>query len=237
MDIVRGLKELFAAGVDLIYPRVCCVCHRSLTRGEKVICLHCLDALPRTDVHRSEFNFIHKKLAGHTLIERAGAWFHYSRESNYASIIHDAKYRGMPDLAREAARLYAGEIIGDGFFDDIDIILPVPMHTAKMLSRGYNQAEMAARGISEATGIPVADNLVATRGHDSQTRKNSWERLLNARNIYELIRAAEIEGRHILIVDDVITTGATMLACADAVRQGAPSARISVLALAATSLH
>lgn len=237
MGIIEGIRELAAGAMDLLYPRVCCVCHRSLTRGEKVVCLHCLDALPRTDVHNSDFNFIHKKLVGHTLIERAGAWFYYSRESEYASIIHDAKYRGMPDLARQAARLYAIEIADDGFFDGIDLILPVPMHPSKILSRGYNQAEKIASGISEVTGIPIGDNLVATRKHDSQTRKNSWERLLNARDTYDIRYSEELAGRHVLIVDDVITTGATMLACADVVHSAAPDARISVLALAATALN
>lgn len=233
----RNLKKLLRAGVDTIYPRVCCVCHRSLTAGEEVICLHCLDRLPRTFAHRSSFNTIHKRLAGHVLVDRAAAWFHYYRGSEFAALIHDAKYHSMPETGRKSAAIFASEIAADGFFEGIDLILPVPMHKLKLLSRGYNQSYMIAKGLRDVTGINIGANLIALRGHSTQTHKNAWHRLLNARNLYAVEDADEIDGKHLLIVDDVVTTGATLLACIEAVHEAAPAARISVLVLAATGLR
>lgn len=232
----RELTSWLLDAVNMIFPRVCCVCHRSLVAGERVLCLHCLDRLPRTMIHRNNFNSLHQRLAGHTPVERAAAWFHYIRGSEFVSIIHDAKYRGMPDIARDSGEIFAREILPDGFFDGIDIILPVPLHRAKFLTRGYNQAREIASGISRATGIPVGDNLEAKHGHTSQTRRNAWERFLNSRNIFTVTRPDMLARRHVLVVDDVITTGATMLACIDTIHAAEPSAVISVLALGATRL-
>lgn len=235
--MTESLLALLRAGCDIAYPRVCSVCHRSLAMGEEVMCLHCLDRLPRTNCHRSSFNSIHKRLAGHVLVERAAAWFHYYRDNEFAAVIHDAKYHGMPGVGRDAARIYAAEIESDGFFDGIDVIVPVPMHHTKLLARGYNQAYKIARGLSDVTGIEVSENLTARRGHDTQTRKNAWQRLVNARDIYDVEEPAQLAGKHVLVVDDVITTGATMLACLEAIHAAAPTARTSVLALAATGLR
>ncbi len=223
--------------LDVIYPDVCEVCGVSLTRGEETMCLHCLMKLPRTQIHREDFNLLHKRLAGNVPIERAGGYFYYYRESDYAQLIHRAKYCGRPVIAERLGARYAREIVADGFFDGIDMIIPVPLHRFKLISRGYNQSDAVARGISRVTGLPVGNNLVAGRGHSSQTRKNSYERWLNAQDVYAVSRHEELAGKHLLIVDDVVTTGATILACCEALHRAAPSARISVLALGITHLR
>lgn len=226
-------------GADLlrmIYPEVCEVCGTSLARGEDVMCLHCLLGLPRTLVHDDTFNIIHKRLAGSVPIERAAGYFYYYRESGYARLILNAKYRNRPLIDRRLAARYAREIESSGFFDGIDMILPVPMHRFKKIRRGYNQSDYIARGLNDVTGITIGKNLVARRGHATQTRKNSYARWLNAQDIYEVRDAAGLEGKHVLVVDDVITTGATMLACCKALRDAAPTVTISVLSLAVTHL-
>lgn len=232
-----GLTAWFRDLLGVIYPDVCEVCGESLIRGEETVCLHCLMKLPRTQIHQEEFNLLHQRLAGNVPIERAAGYFYYYRESDYAALIHRAKYRGRPVIAERLGARYAREIVGDGFFDGIDMIIPVPLHRFKMIRRGYNQSEAIAQGVSRVTGLPIGDNLVAVKGHSSQTRKNSYDRWLNAQDIYTVIRHEELNGKHLLIVDDVVTTGATLLACCEAVHKVQPSARISVLALGITHLR
>ena len=235
-----GRRRLMEWGRDLlriIFPKVCEVCGRSLVKGERVMCLHCDISLPRTRVHTDDFNAIHKRLAGSTPIDRAAGMFYYYRESDYARLIHVAKYNSRPIVARQLAETYARELLPDGFFDGIDVILPVPLHSIKLISRGYNQSEEIAKGLSAVTGIMVGDNLVARRGHSTQTKKNSYSRWVNAQGIYDVVNGDEFEGKHVLVVDDVITTGATLLACCEAIHRVAPTARISVLSLAVTHLR
>lgn len=223
--------------VNLIWPDVCEVCGCTLVKGEKVICLGCRLRLPRTNLHTQEFGLIHHRLAGRVPIERAAGYFYYYRSDPFTRLIHAAKYNGRPNVARYLAREYAGEIKDNGFFSGIDLILPVPLHRFKLWKRGYNQTEYLARGLKDATGIAIGGNLVATRGHSTQTRKGSYMRWLNTRNIYDVVRPDELEGKHILVVDDVITTGATLLACCEAIHRSAPTATISVLTLAVSHLQ
>lgn len=222
--------------LDIIFPRVCEVCGTTLVEGEDTLCLKCLLELPRTKLHREEFNAIHERLAGRVPIERAGAYFHYYRGNPYTRLIHKAKYNNLPAIGRKLGSLYASEISGDGFFEGIDMILPVPLHWFKQMKRGYNQSHEIARGIADVTGLPIGDNLTTRKGHSTQTRKNSFERWINAQDIYRAERGEELDGKHLLLVDDVITTGATTLACCQAVRKAAPTAKISVVAIALTHL-
>lgn len=233
MEWPRLLKGV----VNLIWPDVCEVCGCTLVKGEKVICLGCRLKLPRTNLHTHEFSLIHHRLAGRVPIERAAGYFYYYRSDSFTRLIHAAKYNGRPNVARYLAREYAGEIKNDGFFSGIDLILPVPLHRFKLWKRGYNQTEYLARGLKDATGIAIGSNLVATRGHSTQTRKGSYMRWLNTRNIYDVVHPDELEGKHILVVDDVITTGATLLACCEAIHRSAPTATISVLTLAVSHLQ
>ena len=232
-----GLKGWFSDLLRIVFPDVCEVCGSSLVRGEEVICLKCDMNMPRTRVHNDSFNIIHERLAGKTPIERAAGYFYYYRESDYAAIIHNAKYNGRPIIARKLAMRFAGELMADNFFDGIDIILYVPMFFLKKIKRGYNQSEYIAQGISQATNIPIGHNLISKRSHSSQTKKNSYSRWLNAQGVYDVINSDELENKHVLIVDDVITTGATLLACCDVVHNAVPSATISVLSLAVTRLR
>lgn len=232
-----GLKGWFSDLLRIVFPDVCEVCGSSLVRGEEVICLKCDMNMPRTRVHNDSFNIIHERLAGKTPIERATGYFYYYRESDYAAIIHNAKYNGRPIIARKLAMRFARELMADNFFDGIDLVLYVPMFFLKKIKRGYNQSEYIAQGISQATNIPVGHNLISKRSHSSQTKKNSYSRWLNAQGVYDVINSDELENKHVLIVDDVITTGATLLACCDVVHNAVPSATISVLSLAVTRLR
>lgn len=222
--------KIIKSFLDLLMPRTCPVCKRSLNIYENYLCLKCFYELPRTNLHKKEFNRIEQLFAGKIHIERATGYFYYEKESPYANIIKSIKYYNQPLMAHWLAKNFATEIIEDGFFKDMDFITYVPLHKNKMYKRGYNQSSYIAGGISEITGIPVKKLLIAKHPHESQTRKDVFDRWINTQNIYRGIPDADLKGKHILIADDVITTGATLMACADALTSH-HDIRISVLSL------
>jgi len=235
------LKYIRLWGRDLlnvIIPDLCTVCHTTLVGDEDILCLKCLMNLPRTNAHKTQPNIIHDRLISLTEpVERASSLFWYYRENEYASLIHDAKYNNRPKVARKLAQLHAQELIGYSFFDGIDIILPVPMHILKRVVRGYNQSEVIAKGIADVTGLPIGNNLVTLKLHASQTRKGALQRQENAREIYGVNNPETLNGKHILLVDDVITTGATIVSCMRAIHKLSPTTRFSVFSLALTHLR
>lgn len=221
---------------DVIFPNVCTVCHRTLVAGEKWICLDCLINLPFTNFHKSQSNSLLDRLFYTSLpIERATSMFYYRRDNPYVAIIHDTKYNSRPKVGRHLASLHAAELLTAGFFQDIDLLVPVPLHFLKKIRRGYNQAEEIAEAISDVCSIPVATPLKAS-WHRSQTRKDAHARFQNSVNVYSVKNAELIKDKHVLLIDDVITTGSTILACVRAIRIVSPSTRVSVYSLAATQL-
>lgn len=239
--ITRRLTGLLRDGVGslagLVYPRLCEVCGTALVDGEETMCLQCLCNFPVCGIDNFDSNLIHIRLAGHAPIERAVAAFYYIRDNRYTRLIQAAKYEGRPRIAAWLARRMAIELLPKGFFDGIGLIVPVPLHFSKKWRRGYNQSDYIAHAVSEATGIPVGYNLKCRRRHATQTRRNAFDRWINARNLYSVVGPEELANSHILIVDDVITTGATLLSCCEALHRAAPSARISVLSLAITQMQ
>ncbi|MBJ2185276.1 phosphoribosyltransferase family protein [Paramuribaculum intestinale] len=230
------MKQSIRSWIDdlasVIFPRVCEVCGRSLAHGEHILCLECLTDMPRTGIASDAFTQMHIRLASPGLpVEKAASWFYYYRDSPYAKLIQQAKYNGRPRLARTLGRMFATEIAPTGFFDGIDVITPVPLATLKFIIRGYNQAKEIALGISDATGLPVEEMLHARR-HSTQTRRTSYQRWINTRGVYTVSKHHTPDSRHILLVDDVMTTGATTLSCLTALHTASPAARISVATLA-----
>lgn len=238
MKLTDRLTAIASDLLSVICPDVCTVCSTPLVRGEKVMCLKCLAEMPLTGCHSEKFSVLHERtLSTAAPVDKAAAMMWYYRESPYATLIHDAKYRARPKVAEHLARTYARTLMREGFFDGVDILLPVPMHWLKVMRRGYNQAEVIARAISAETGIAVGDNLVCRRPHSTQTRKNAAERYENARDTYGVVHPEELHDRGIVIVDDVLTTGATIRACLERIHEAAPAARLSFLTLAATRLR
>lgn len=235
--LLNAIKNLIDSLLGMIFPNVCEICGNSLVEGEKVICSHCTIELPRTGYHLdSNFNELHKRLLCHCPIERATAFFHYYKDNRFSHLIHLIKYGNRPELGVALGQIFTRELKQSNFFNDIDLIIPVPIHSSKKRKRGYNQSEMIARGISKETGIPVSNNLVAYQAHSTQTRKNAIGRWLNSEGIFGAIGEEGLDGRHVLIVDDVITTGATMIRCCEAIHSASPTTTVSVLSLASTKL-
>lgn len=223
--------------LDALLPRCCEVCGRALVTSEHLICIGCDMAMPRTHYHLESFSDIHHRLAAPGIpIEKAASYFHYYRGNPYAELIKRAKYNSRPDLARELGRRFAIELLPTGFFSDIDRLIPIPLYPSKLWRRGFNQSEEICHGISQATGIPIADNL-RTRRHSTQTRKSASQRASNVKGLAYVKHPDELAGMHILVVDDVITTGSTMLDAVSALHAAIDPLKISVLSLAAAKLQ
>ena len=174
--------------------------------------------MPRTHYHLQKDNRIEKRFWGLIPIERATAFFYYHKGSDYCDIIHELKYKGRKEIGLFIGQYMAGEIQDSGFFTDIDAIIPVPLHRERMRQRGYNQSEWIAKGIAEVMNLPIDIRAVARIARtDSQTHQSASDRWENVKDAFVLQRdPEEFRGKHLLLVDDVLTTGATIMACASA---------------------
>lgn len=202
--------------LDLLAPRLCVVCGRRLSPTEQVLCASCNMHLPRTGFqHDAQDNILARLFWGIIPVERAAALFYYEASSKNSNILYDLKYHDHPEIGEEMGRLLAREFTEAGFFDGIDLIVPVPLARSRERHRGYNQSRCIAEGISSVTGLTVYDRAVRrTVFEKSQTQMRHWERQENVEGVFQLVDAEAVRGRHLLLVDDVVTTGATMAACA-----------------------
>lgn len=226
------IKDWLGSFLSLLFPRCCVVCGRPLAKGEECLCTMCNVELPRTDYHLRKDNPVEKLFWGKIPLERATSFYFYRKGSDFRQILHQLKYGGQKGIGAIMGRYMAAELQQSGFFEGVDVILPVPLHKKKQQIRGYNQSEWIARGITAVTGIPIDTEAVVRRKNtETQTRKSSLERWENVEGIFELHHAETLVGKHILIVDDVLTTGATTVECASCLT-GIEGIRISVLTLA-----
>ena len=223
--------------VELFYPRLCVGCGRKLFQDEHFLCVECLSSLPLAQVHESEDNFVEQHLYGRPYIESATTLMVYGKETVPQKIIHEIKYHGAKELAQSMGRMLGRQMKG-GRFSSVDMIVPVPLHPKRLKWRGYNQSEWIAKGLSEELGVPVRSNLVERVVETStQTNKNAEERWSNVKGIFALRQEVSTEGlkdHHLLIVDDVITTGSTLMACAAAFSH-VDNVKISAASLAAVN--
>lgn len=219
---------------DFIFPRTCHICGLGLAESERYICSSCLSRLPRTNYHRLPDNAMEQRFLGLFPFRQATGHFFYSRDSDLSVLMHDLKYHRFRGLARHLGSVVASELVTTGFLSGIDLIVPVPMHFMKKARRGYNQTEEIAYGIGSVSGIPVANALRAVRPHRTQTSLSLDQRLENTSGIFRLTDPGMVDGKEVLIIDDVCTTGATLSAAAEALLKDAPSAQVSLLTLGVT---
>lgn len=228
--------SLWTRLLDLISPHTCAVCGGRLSVTEEEICSVCNMHLPRTGFHKHPCdNPMARMFWGLIPIERATALFYYAPHSETSHLIYSLKYYARPDIGVALGRMAASELIGTGFFEGIDIIMPIPLASKRRRERGYNQSEEVAKGVSCITNIPIMTNIVErTRFNQSQTHLYRWERRENVVGVFRLLKAGErLSDKHILIVDDVVTTGSTITACAD-VFKNVEGVKFSVFALGYT---
>lgn len=219
---------------DFMFPRQCHVCGVPLSPSDRFVCMPCLARLPRTLYHRHADNPMEMRFMGVFPFERATGHFFYSRGLDVACLVHDLKYHRFRGLARRMGELMAEELLPTGFLSDIDIIVPVPMHWLKKSVRGYNQTEEIAAGLSRTVNIPVVLALKAVKSHRTQTSMTLDQRLRNTQGVFRVSDPGVLAGRHVLLLDDVCTTGATLSEAARTITASVPAAKLSLLTLGVT---
>ncbi len=216
---------------ELLFPRYCKVCRRRLMHSEQHLCIHCLLELPRTHYERDPNNLLMQHFMEWPEVIRATAYFYYYKEGEYSSLIHHLKYKDHPEVGTYLGRIAAMELKASGFFDGIDLIIPVPLSKKRYRQRGYNQCDYIAKGISKVTSIDISNKSIERMVNtDTQTAKGRMDRWKNTEGIFRIKDATTLTGKHILLVDDVATTGATLHACTSALLT-VPGVRVSVFAL------
>ncbi|EAY25116.1 ComF family protein [Microscilla marina] len=224
---------------SLIFPNYCLGCEAPLTKGEKQLCTRCLYDLPQTNYHLHKDNVLSQRFWGRVPIEYAFAYLKFSKGGKVQKILHELKYDHNQTIGEMVGNWYGQLLIDaalaklDGKQEQIfDLILPVPLHKAKLRSRGYNQSDCFARGLSAITDIPwYANVLRRNKATKTQTKKGRIDRWKNVDNIFEVLRPELVKGQHVLLVDDVVTTGATLEACANSLLK-VGTAKVSVATIA-----
>jgi len=230
------LKQYLQDFITLIFPHLCAGCGRSLVKGEEYICFHCLVDMPRTNFHTIPDNPLEKIFWGRVKIERATSWFFFRKGSDYQKILHHLKYKGMREIGVEMGHNFAAELKDSGFFDGIDCIVPVPLHPKKEKQRGYNQSQAIAEGISSILSIIIERDILIRRYYtESQTKKGRFERWENVSDLFEVKPEGYFAGKHVLLVDDVVTTGSTLEACAQKILE-CKGAKVSIATLGFASI-
>lgn len=207
--------HFFTDFVNLLYPRVCPCCGQNLFKQENLICTRCLYHIPKTNFHHFNDNPVARQFWGRVNVENATSYYFFYKGSKFQVLIHNMKYRGQKEIGYELGKIFGSELMSSSAYREIDLVVPVPLHVRKQRKRGYNQSEWIARGIAERMEKPI-DTRALYRAIESetQTRKTRYERWKNVENIFKLKTADALKDKHILLVDDVVTTGSTLEACA-----------------------
>ncbi len=218
--------------LSLFYPRLCVGCGDALQQNEEHLCLHCMLHLPETNFHQAHDNPLTNIFAGRVKVEEVASLLYYKKGNNVQRILHALKYKGQKELGAFLGEYYGHLLAREPRFQTVDYIVPIPLHPKKQRKRGYNQSEWIAKGLAEGMGKPYrTDILTRAQYTETQTKKSRFSRWENVKEVFVAKGDESVEGRHLLVCDDVLTTGATMEA---AIQQllAIPDVRVSVVTLA-----
>ena len=212
--MLQGLQSHFNDFLHLFYPHNCLGCGTDILENTSLICIKCFYELPETGFFSQSSNGVEKKLIGRIKIEAAGSAFYFTKDSLLQTLLFELKYRGSKDAGIFLGKLAAQQILKSNRFNDIDILVPVPLNAKKQKNRGYNQSSVIAESIAEVLQKPVLHNVIERPFFtETQTHKGRISRWENMQGVFKVINKQLFEGKHILLVDDVITTGATLETC------------------------
>lgn len=224
---------MFHDFVNLLFPTYCLVCPTTLVRGEILICTDCLYDLPQTDHHRVYDNAVARKFLGRLPVRYAMAMYLFQPLGKVQHLLHSLKYQHKPIIGKLFGRRYGG-LLKEACLDKVfDIIVPVPLHPSRLQQRGYNQSDFFAQGLSETLQIPWQPQCIErNKGIATQTKKRKLDRFMSLENVFRVVDTTSIGHKHVLLVDDIITTGATIESCGTALLE----AGIKDLSMAAIAL-
>ena len=223
---------MFDGLISLVYPSICMACGESLYKGEDILCTHCRYHLPKTNFHQDKDNPVIRHFWGKVNVHSAASYYFFNKGEKVQSLMHHFKYKGRKEIGLFLGEVYGTELNEAPLFNAIDVIIPVPLHRNKKLKRGYNQSELFAEGLAKSMNKQFDHKtLYRAKASETQTKKSRFQRWENVNEIFKLNDVEKLQGKHILLVDDVITTGSTLEACAEVLLQ-IPDIKISVVTIA-----
>jgi ComF family protein len=218
--------------LDLFFPLVCSACQSLLLTNEKTICTQCRHQLPQTNHHLLPENEAYKKFYGRIPLEHASAFLYFHKKGMVQELIHNLKYRGQQEIGTQLGHWYAEDIKNCASLKNVAAIIPVPLHTKRWRKRGYNQVDTFAEALSMALNIPVRRDILFKKLHvQTQSKKNLMGRMFGDQKIFGVNFSPDDHQKHYLILDDVLTTGATLEACSRALLE-IPNTKISIVCIA-----
>jgi len=211
---MKGLLAYFNDLFCLFFPELCAACGQNLFRNEKIICTNCLYHLPRTNFHNDPQNKMARQLWGRFPFEQATAFVYFQKGNRVQNLMHQLKYNKKPEVGVRIGELYAWQLLRSEGWKKADLIIPIPLHPKRLKKRGYNQSEQISKGMAAVLKLPLStQNLIRTENTESQTKKSRFARYENLKDAFIIKNSFELVQKHIILVDDVMTTGATMEAC------------------------
>ncbi len=227
-----NVSEQLIRLVNNIFPQTCEGCHNKLSH-DNLLCTDCMYNLPISDHHLIDENKFTDHFLGRVSIEKGAAYLNFRKEGAVQELLHNLKYGGKFFIGEMLGRMSAEHITKENYLDDIDLIIPVPLHKTKKSIRGYNQCEAFAKGLSTFTNIPYRiDVLLKIKNTSSQTSKTRIQRINNVAESFFVSDRIDLNQSHILLVDDVVTTGATLESCALSLKKKFPGLKISMYTIA-----
>lgn len=217
---------------SLFFPRICSSCENTLLKHEEVLCSYCLHQLPKTHFYSEADNPVCKIFWGRVNIHHASSYYFFAKGSRVQHLLHQLKYKNKKEIGIYTGKLFGLDLKNSEFYSDVDVIIPVPLHPKKQSKRGYNQSEMFAMGLAESFEKKIdTKTLIRTYASQTQTKKSRFKRWENVKEIFALKNYQHLTEKHILLVDDVVTTGATLEACA-AMLLNIPGSKVSIATIA-----
>jgi ComF family protein len=226
-----SLSDFFA----LFFPNFCLGCNDGLVKGEDILCTRCLSELPMVDYFQADDNPLVNRFVGRVPVRYGWSLLKFQKTGIVQNLLHQLKYNNKPEIGEKLGKILGLRLINLGLQNEVDWLIPVPLHKNRKRSRGYNQSAMIAKGLSEVFEKPFSDDImVRVSATKTQTKKSKIERWENVSEAFQIKRPEALKGKHVLLVDDVVTTGATTEACAKSLLSAGVST-ISVACLAEVS--